>query len=275
MVDTRESLKRKIPSLPTDIWDNIREKTRGQFEAIQKSDVDDDFGRAVKSRNNYTKQSSAQKNISISLTINAEQATIFIQSALLFLFDNTHSVHFQTPPRQEDSKEEFSRASLQSQMIELVKKPYIDELLLYVPSLSKDDADHITKVYYNYNNETVGNFSAKFIEEMSTQRTKIGTQGRKRRRGTWVGVRSVLYIGFDRTEPRDKLVVALINNTFYWLTADNIANDNVSQKRIEKNDLTFPIENFVFESIVCTTDSVGDYFEVERGDNIVPLKLEY
>ena len=268
-MNTRRSLRQTIPPLPHEVWNHIREKTRGHFEALQQSDVDDDSGRAVKGRHpspNCKKYpvecldacenaKSWRRADTIRMSLNMDQVPEFIRSALLFLFDNTYSLVFRTsstPP----SHLPFDRASLQCQMLVLVGKPYIDELLLHVPSLSANDALHITKVYYNHNNETVGSFSEKYIE-IHRKRKKINTE--------WV--KYVAYNGFDTEEqPRVELRVVLVDNTFYWLTRHN----DVTQKRIEKNDLTFPIENFVFESISCESEHRGD-FEILRGDNLVRL----
>ena len=268
-----ESKARNIPDLPSEVWDYVRELNRGHSPITQQSDVDDDFGRAVKGRkspdcNKYKECSKAcedaKSSMDLQMSLTTDQVTEFIKSnSLLFLLDNTFSLICRPGSKNErnlslelglgllDLPTDFDRASFQCQMIVLVGKSYIDELLLYVPQTCMSNvADHITQVYYKYKNETVGILSDEFIER----------HRKKMKKREWKKL--VFYIGYDKKEePRVNFSVVLVNNTFYWLTADNI----VSQKRIDKNDLTFPIKNFVFRNIGFESTRLN-YFEIQRGN---------
>ena len=294
----RDRLAREqIPDIGTDSWHKVGQQSRGNFEALQRSDVDDEFGKAVKGRKpvesgqkvnkceKYPPECSDACRVQgrpPSFSLSPDELPTFIKEALLYLFDNTYAVFFQMPAADDDASDSddevhekkkkehedaFATASLRCKMLVFVGKGYIDELVFKVTSLSSENALNITEVYYNHTNETIGGFSDEYQ-----------TIHRRKKNKPWIKS-----VGFSvSTDQTDDFSVVLANNTFYWLTLTPQDNSKMvgvdhplylNQKVIEKDDYVFPIANVEFKRIYVESVHNGQIELQRRNDYFHTVNL--
>ena len=204
---------------------------RGDLPPFSHKSADvDDYGKAVMGRggtdcNKYPKHCRKEcednktilrnnKNASLNVTLHSlDHVTRFIDHVMLYLFDNTFSLYFKATDvvsARRMSLRNFSDASLRCKLLVLVGTSYIDELAVYVPSLSSENVDNIIRVYHYFLTSTVDKKDHKFVHFEGT----TGDQ-----------------------------VLLLPNNTFVWM------DENANVVTRTNDDNKFPIENFQIERI--------------------------